>query len=134
MWRSKHHIDYQKLDRFGEELLNALEPTDNDINVAATSPFLYRRILVRIEAEERRRSEERFKWIALLAEAKHAIPALAMIAIVAIGLVWYSPSSNNQVGTPNGASLTITGIGIPGLSSDDVISSLVEWNERKEQQ
>ncbi len=134
MWRSsKNHVDNQKLDRFGEELLNALEPTGNDINAAVTSPFLYRRILVRIEAEERRMTEERSKWIALLTEARHAIPALAMIAIVAFGLVWYSLSSTNQVTTPYGASQTIVSIGIPGLSSDDVISSLVEWNEDKEQ-
>jgi hypothetical protein len=130
MWRSKHHIDNEKLDRFGEELLNALEPTDNDISAAATSPFLYRRILVRIEAEERRRSEERSKWIALLTEARHAVPALAMIAIVAFGLVWYSSSLSNQASTPNGFSQTIVSIGIPGLSSDDVMASLVDWNER----
>jgi hypothetical protein len=93
MWKSsKHYVDDEKLDRFGDELLRAFEASDAEINNAATSPFLYRRIRVRIEAEERRLVEQRNQWFALLVSAKHALPVLAMLAVIAIGALLYLPS------------------------------------------
>ncbi len=85
MWKnSKAHIDEEKLDRFGDELLRAFETSDAEINNAAASPFLYRRIRARIAAEERRMAEQRHTWTAMLAGAKRAIPVMAMLAVVAL--------------------------------------------------
>lgn len=131
MWKHhQNHIDNEKLDRFGAELLHAFEPSENEINTAATSPFLYRRIRVRIEAEARRRLETRGKWFALLAEARHAIPVLATIAVVAIGLLLYSPSRDAQTGPANGSSQLVVSAEMPALSSDEMIDSFVGWGER----
>lgn len=135
MWKSnKPHIDNEKLDRFGEELLHALEASDSEINTAANSPFLYRRIRVRIEAEQRRRVEERGKWFALLTEAKHAIPVLATIAVVAAVLVWYTPAVVTQMPSAgNGSSATsqMSTIGdISPFTNDEMMASIVDWNER----
>ena len=134
MWKTnKHHIEDEKLDRFGEELLNALETSETEVNTAATSPFLYRRIRVRIEAEQKRLTEERGKWFSLLIEAKHAIPVLATIAMIAIGLLWYSPARVSQgPGSSNGTSTSSQMMmigGLPVLSSDEMIVSIVGWNE-----
>ena len=131
MWKHhQNHIDNEKLDRFGAELLHAFEPSENEINTAATSPFLYRRIRVRIEAEERRRSEMRGKWFALLAEAKHAIPVLATIAVVAIGLLIYAPSHESQITSATDSSRLVVSAEMPSLSSDEVIDSVFGWSER----
>ena len=58
MWtngkRRKIELDDEKLNRFGDELLRAFEAGEAEISTAAASPFLYRRIRVRIEAEEQR--------------------------------------------------------------------------------
>jgi len=87
MWmngkRHKDELDDEKLNRFSDELLRAFEAGDAEINTAANSPFLYRRIRVRIEAEERRLAEQRGAWQALLTGVKRAIPVMAMLAVVA---------------------------------------------------
>src|SRR5262245_43585434 len=139
MWRIRQNraeVDQQKLDRLGEKLLEALEVNDNDIKTAATSPFLYRRIRVRIESEERRITEDFGQWVALLNQARHAVPLMVMIAAIASGLVWYTPKPINQSSTQNSA---ILGIGLlngelTGLSNEDIMASLIGWDERKEQQ
>jgi hypothetical protein len=87
MWmngkRHKDGLDDDKLNRFSDELLRAFEAGEAEIDTAATSPFLYRRIRVRIEAEERRLAEQRGAWQALLTGVKRAIPVMAILAVVA---------------------------------------------------
>ncbi len=137
MWTTnKNHIEDNKLDRFSEELLHALEASDMEVNAAATSPFLYRRIRVRIETEQKRMTEERGKWFAFLAEAKHAIPVFAMIATIAIGLLWYLPARLHPSQAPgNGPSPQMMTIGeLPSLTSDEMIASIVGWSEANSSQ
>ena len=93
---SEDYVDDEKLDRFSDKLLRAFEANDTEINNAATSPFLYRRIRVRIEAEERRLAQQRNQWFALLVGVKHALPVMATLAIIAIGSLWYLPSQWQQ--------------------------------------
>jgi hypothetical protein len=139
MWiikQNRSDVDHQKLDRLGEKLLQALEVNDNEIKIAATSPFLYRRIRVRIESEERRISEDFGQWLTLLNQFRHAVPVLIMIAVIASGIVWYTPLPTNQSVNQNS---TIQGIGfihgeLTGLSNEDIMASVIDWNERKEQQ
>ena len=71
-----------------------LKPASTEINTAATSPFLYRRIRVRIEAEERRLAEQRGAWQALLTGVKRAIPVMAMLAIVAFASLIMRQTAN----------------------------------------
>ena len=55
MWsKSRIRIEDEKLDRFGAELMHAFEASETEVSTAAVSPFLFRRIRVRIEAEQRR--------------------------------------------------------------------------------
>jgi hypothetical protein len=84
-------IDDEMLNRFSDELLRAFEASDAEINTAAASPFLYRRIRVRIEAEERRLAEQRGGWMALLAGVKRAIPVMVMLAVVAFASLLIMP-------------------------------------------
>src|SRR5215813_12635517 len=89
MWMNKNRhkdeskIDDETLSRFSDELLRAFEASDAEINTASASPFLYRRIRVRIEAEERRLAEQRGGWVTLLTGVKRAIPVMVMLAVVA---------------------------------------------------
>jgi len=96
MWmkdkRHKDELDDETLGRFSDELLRAFEASDAEINTAAASPFLYRRIRVRIEVEERRLAEQRGAWLALLAGVKRAIPVMATLAIVALASLMLMPS------------------------------------------
>src|SRR5215470_17888833 len=87
-------IDDETLNRFSDELLRAFDVSDAEINTAAASPFLYRRIRVRIEAEERRLAEQRGAWQALLTGVKRAIPVMAMLAVVAFASLIIRQTAN----------------------------------------
>jgi anti-sigma-K factor RskA len=124
MWNRNRHADNDKLDQIGDELLRAFEASEAEINTAATSPFLYRRIRVRIEAEERRRAEERNPWFALLVMARRAIPALALIAMLAASWNWVAwertaPNPTN--------SLSELSFDLASEDADEVDASLTGW-------
>jgi hypothetical protein len=96
MWtndkRGKDELDDETLNRFSGELLRAFEAGEAEISTAAASPFLYRRIRVRIEAEEQRLAQQRGAWLSLLAGVKHAIPALLAFAVVAVASLMLTTS------------------------------------------
>lgn len=136
MWnRKKNHIDNEKLDRFGEELLHAMEATSHEIDASANSPFLYRRIRVRIEQEEKRRATERNQWFVMLSGVKHAIPVLTTIAAITIGIVMFNSGQIGQPGARNqNNGLIIVNDELPALSSDEMIASFVGWQETQQNQ
>jgi len=96
MWtkdkRRKGELEDEMLNRLSDELLRAFEAGEAEISTAAASPFLYRRIRVRIEAEERRLARQRGAWLSLLAGVKHAIPVMAAFAVVAVASLILTPS------------------------------------------
>jgi len=100
MWTNgkwgKDELDDEMLNHFSDELLRAFEAGEAEISTAAASPFLYRRIRVRIEAEERRMREQRGAWASMLAGVKHAIPALLTFAVVAVASMMLTPSVSQQ--------------------------------------
>ncbi len=123
MWtngnRGKDELDDETLNRFGGELLRAFEAGEAEISNAAASPFLYRRIRVRIEAEERRLAQQRGAWLSLLAGVKHAIPALLAFAVVAVASLMLTPS---QQGVGNDEPPTLM-LDVFSFSQDELIAS-----------
>ena len=87
MFRAKVQGEDQ-LDRAGRLVLLAAARNDAEAEAAASSPFLYSRLRARISQEERRR-EEAGNWVSLVFVARRAIPAMALVAILAAILtVW----------------------------------------------
>jgi hypothetical protein len=121
----KDELNDETLNRFSDELLRASEAGEAEISTAAASPFLYRRIRVRIEAEERRIAQERGAWLSLLAGVKHAIPALLAFAVVAVGSLMLTPSLSQQwptVGVGNEEPPTLL-LDVLSFSQDELIAS-----------
>lgn len=135
MWRrGKNHIEDGKLDCCGDELLRSLAATEVEINTAATSPFLFRRICARIEAEKLRRAEERNPWRALLVQARHALPIVAVLAIMALGALWYT-APNNGLSNEQPSILMAETV----AQEDELDFPLIDWetsetSSRKEKQ
>lgn len=132
MWnRSNMRIDDKKLDQFSHELMRAFEANEAEINTAAASPFLFRRIRARIEAEQRRLAEESNPWVAIFAQARRAVPVLALLAVVALVSSIYlhkSPATDNRIAQEQQMTLVA---GLPAFlqdSQDDVEASLVGWH------
>jgi hypothetical protein len=137
MWK-RHHIEDQTLDRLSDELLRALEPSEAEITTAANSPFLFRRIRARIEAEERARAEERSPWRALLVQARHALPVVAVLAMMALGALWYAPTGALPANGAAEDQSSLLTTATPPLE-EELVFSLVGWeageaNSRKEKQ
>ena len=129
MWtngkRDKDELDNETLNRFGGELLRAFEAGETEISNAAASPFLFRRIRVRIEAEERRLAQQRGAWLSLLAGVKHAIPTLLAFAVVAVAsLMLTSPLSQQATGAGAGGNEEPTlMMDVFSFSQDELIAS-----------
>lgn len=134
MWsKNKIRIEDEKLDRFAPELMRAFEASETEVNTAATSPFLFRRIQVRIEAEQRRRSEENNPWVALFVQVRRAIPVFALLAVAALITTLYLHSAKSQFPVSGGIADQQTTLvaGLPAFlqdSQEDVEASLVGWH------
>jgi hypothetical protein len=127
MWtngkRGKDELDDETLNRFSGELLRAFEAGEAEISNAAASPFLYRRIRVRIETEERRLAQQRGAWLSMLAGVKHAIPALLAFAVVAVATLMLTPSQQAPTaGAGNDEPPTLM-LDVFSFSQDELIAS-----------
>lgn len=127
MWtnglRHKDELDDEMLNRFSDELLRAFEAGEAEISTAATSPFLYRRIRVRIEAEERRLREQRGVWMSLLVGVKHAIPVVAAFAVIAVTSLMLTPSISQQLPGPSIIEEPTLMLDVFSFSQDELIAS-----------
>lgn len=134
MWTKKINIEDEKLDRLSDELFRALEASELEINTAAESPFLFRRICARIEAEQRRLSVENNPWFALMAQVRQAIPVFALLAVVALASSFYLNMGDNKQQAVDQQPIVA---GVPLFLQDDedaVEASLVGWNNDQSNQ
>jgi hypothetical protein len=87
------------LDRAGSVVLRAAAADEQEIEKAAESPFLFTRVRARIAAQLR--ENESGGWQSLPLIAWRAIPAMAVIALLAGGLTIWTGQSGTA-GTPVG--------------------------------
>jgi hypothetical protein len=130
----------EELDRAGKLVLMAATASESDIEAAASAPFLFTRVRAGIN-EERRRREASTGWLSLIQVAWRAVPAMALVAILAAVLtVWTSQSA--VVSTPQTDDEPLSGALDPGveqtvltsrngLSRDDVFNIVLDRNYGK---
>ena len=82
----------QELDRAGKLVLKAAAASETDVEAAATSPFLFTRVRAAI-AEEKRQREDAGGWVSMIRIAWRAVPAMALIALLAAVLTVWSDQS-----------------------------------------
>ena len=129
----------EHLDQIGREIVRASAKNETEGELAAASPFLYTRLRSRINAEREQR-EEGERWGAMLRVIWRAIPAMAMVAIIAVTLFL---SSNFGTQTAEVASvedlLDTQGAGVESvvfadnrsLSSDEVLATILNEDEQE---
>lgn len=84
-------ITDEQLDRAGRLLVRSAASGIDEVAEAAASPFLYARVAARIE--ERRRARDEDGWLSLFAVAWRAVPAMAVVAALALALLlWFGIS------------------------------------------
>jgi hypothetical protein len=129
MWtndkRRNGELKDEMLNRFSDELLRASEAGEAEISTAAASPFLYRRIRVRIEAEERRLAQQRGAWLSMLTGVKHAIPVMVAFAVVALASLILTHSQQLPSASVTNEEPTLM-MDVFSFSQDDLIASVTE--------
>ena|SRR6266850_306889 len=136
MFKSNAHGN-EELDRAGKRILMAATASDDDTEAAAASPFLFTRVRAGITEESRRR-EEAGSWLSLIQVARRAVPAMALVAILAALLTVWSTQISVPA-TPQADDEALIGAFDPGveqtvlasrngLSSDDVFNIVVDRN------
>jgi len=126
----------EELDRVGKLVLKAASASESDIEAAAASPFLFAR--VRAAINEGAEPEESRGWLSLIHVAWRAVPAMALVAIMAAVLtVWSTNTAPTQVAQADDEPLIGTlDPGVEktvltsrnGLSREEVFSIVVDRN------
>ena len=126
----------ERLDRVGRTVLRASARNDEEAEAAASSPFLYARLRASINAEGARR-EERERWRALFGVVWRAVPAMALVAVLAL-VLFLSASFSTGGSYSDEALLVERDAGVERvvfadrqpLSSDDVLATILNDDER----
>ena len=127
----------EELDRAGKLILMAATASESEVDAAVSSPFLFTRVRAGIN-EERRRREESSGWLSLIQVAWRAVPAMAVVAILAAVLTVWS-SQSGVVSTPQADDEPLIGALDPGveqtvltsrngLSRDEVFNIVLDRN------
>ena len=134
----KNPKNKEPLDRLGKLVLRAATADEQEIEAASTSPFLFTRIRAGM-ADGRR--EEPAGWQSLPLIAWRAIPAMALVAMLAGALtIWTAEPSSTPVGfgiyedalsdsANPGVEQAVLNQNI--LTSDDVLTIVVERGNRE---
>ena len=126
----------EKLERVGREVVRASAAGEAEAARVADSPFLYARVRARIE-EERRRREEGEGWLALFGVAWRAVPAMALVAVMALALFLSSGAGDLTPGFGLGAEALLGDGDIEQVvfadarppSNDEVLSTIIGEGE-----
>ena len=127
----------EELDRAGKLILKTAVASESEVEAAASSPFLFTRLRAGID-EERRRREESNGWLSLIQVAWRAVPAMALVAILAAVLTVWS-AKFDFASTPQAEDEPLIGALDPGveqtvlasrngLSRDEVFNIVLDRN------
>jgi hypothetical protein len=129
----------ESLDRLGQIVLRSAAQNDEASQAAADAPFLYTRVRARI-AELSGRNESGI-WSSLLLIARRAIPAMALIALLAATCMFWASRSTVTPGWNRLDDEALVDTGNPGLeqtilsrnnlSNEDVFNIVLEHHERR---
>ena len=129
----------EHLDRVGRELIRASAMNEAEAEAVAASGFLYARLRSRINAERGQR-EERDRWLMTLKVIWRAIPAMAIVAVLAFVLFLSANLSTPSTVIPGDElPLSASEVGVEGvvfadaraMSSDDVLATILTEDEQE---
>ena len=131
----------ERLDRLGRTVVRAYASNNEEAEAAATAPFSYARLRTRIRAEAARR-EEGEGWLAMLGVLWRAVPAMALVAVLAFAL-FLSASAPVQPAQPTFSDDALLGVNNAGvervafadarsISNDDVLATIISDEGRED--
>jgi len=141
-----HESDPDSIDRLGRNIVRAAALSDEECDQVASSPMLYARIRAQIAQEQAGGTTPYGSWFAMILAAWRAIPVMAVIAIVAAGVFWWSGAAGkvHRVPSPEAGSTQNSGAeGLGpvsacsisskeecGISTEDVLATMIDHDDR----
>jgi hypothetical protein len=128
----------ERLDLLVREVLLASATNEDEAEAVAASPFLYARLRSRIKAERERRDEGE-GWLSLLGVVWRAVPAMAMVAVMAFVVFWSTSmgmrgagnlSVESLLGTRETGMEQVVFADRQPLSSDEVLATIMSEDEQ----
>jgi hypothetical protein len=122
----------ERLDRLGRDLVRASAMNEAEAEAAAGSGFLYARVRSRIEQREARES-----WLVTLKVVWRAVPAMALVAVLAVALfISASLGARSSDALTDESPLDIGTEGVVfadarAMSSDDVLATILNGDEQE---
>jgi hypothetical protein len=128
----------EDLDLIGKVILRSAAAQEEDIEAAASSPFLFARVRAAI-ADENRQREESGGWLSMILVARRAIPAMALVATLAAVLTVWSAGPSFTGAQAQSDEEALFGMNDPGveqtvltsrsgLSRDEIFNIVVDRN------
>lgn len=125
----------ERLDRAGRMVLRAAASDEAETEAAAASPFLFKRVRAAI-AEEQRRREDPSGWLSMFLVARQAVPAMALVALLAAILTAWSAQLGAPAAVDDDALFGAPGAGVEqtvladrnDLPRDEVFNLVVDRN------
>lgn len=125
-------VTEERLDRLGRDLVRASAMNEAEAEAASASGFLYARLRSRIQQREERES-----WLVTLKVIWRAVPAMALVAILAVALFIsaslgagpsevLSDESPLDMGTEG-----VVFADARNMSSDDVLATILNEDEQE---
>ena len=136
--KRRDHESAERLDSLASDVVRALATNSSEAESVANSPFLYTRIRSRIDAERKRR-EEGEGWLAMLGVIWRTVPAMALVAVLAVVMFLSTastpigPSNTNYdslLGERDGADEQMVFADRQSVSSDDVLETIFSEDEQ----
>lgn len=136
--RKKQQISNERLDLIGRCIVRASTSNEEEVEKAASSPFLYTRVRARIRAEQERR-EASERWLAMLTVFRRAVPAMGLAALIAFLSFWFAVSQTSSMsysvesffGTDEAEFERVAITERNSLTQDEVLSAILN-DEREE--
>ncbi|HKC64564.1 MAG TPA: hypothetical protein VKB86_13065 [Pyrinomonadaceae bacterium] len=137
--KKSSHKSGERLDLLGRRIIRASASNEEEAERAAASPFSYARLRSRL-SEEIERREEGERWFTMLKVVWRAVPAMALVAILAITLfLSTSFSSRSSNGFSDEALLGERGTGVESvvfadtrnISNDDVLATVMSEDDQE---
>jgi hypothetical protein len=123
------------LDRMGRELIRASAANSDEAEAVAASPFLYTRLRSRIN-NQREQREAGESWVTMLGVIWRAIPAMAMVALLAVALFLSAGSGTQRpvVMLPDTRDAEFENVVFAdtrSLSNDEVLATILNEDEQE---
>src|SRR5215213_6070320 len=124
--KKREGVSDELLDRLGGGLVRASALNDEEAEAAASSGFLYARVRSRIKQREERES-----WLVTLKVFWRAVPAMALVAVLAVALfISASLGAGSSEALTDESPLDIGTEGVVfadarNMSSDDVLATIL---------